>query len=102
MGFWRSRGYRWAWMVFEWRRTSRRLALASRRSPYARFSLPWRSSLSITETKVAVASGGYVGQQSPNNDPAHASQIASEIADQKAALDARDPVRPYHADARRE
>jgi Ca-activated chloride channel family protein len=73
-----------AWMVFEWRRTSRRLALALKAISLCAILIALAEPrLSITETKVAVAVLVDTSASVTENDLQHASQIASEIADQK-------------------
>ena len=73
-----------AWMLFEWRRTSRRLGLALKAlSLVAIFVALAEPRLNIFETKVAVAVLVDTSASVTPADLEHASRIASNIADER-------------------
>src|SRR5579872_5289802 len=73
-----------AWMVFEWRRTARRVALVIKALSLAAILLALAEPrLNTSETKVALAVLVDTSASVSPADLEHASQIASSIADQR-------------------
>ena len=88
-----------AWMVFEWRRTARKLGLVLKALSFTAILLALAEPrMILEETKVAVAVLVDTSASSSAADLERASQLApNHVRGARPPLDARDAVRALHA-----